>query len=82
MLGKTSFKATSGTSVQLHKKPWEVRVANFMTVIRLDMQNILQMLPLSVAEKTQRPLSTVSKTAMVNHVYWRYQFNQMTQKEG
>lgn len=31
MLGKTSFKATSGTSVQLHKKPWEVRVANFMT---------------------------------------------------
>ncbi|KAM7293666.1 uncharacterized protein ISCGN_023264 [Ixodes scapularis] len=74
------------TAIQLQKKPPEVQVANFMTVIGPDAQNVFRTLPLS--EDDKKNLDIVKQRfkehfhPKVNHAYERYRFNQMKQKEG
>ncbi|XP_064468460.1 uncharacterized protein LOC135379139 [Ornithodoros turicata] len=74
------------TDIQLHKKLPEVQVANFMTVIGQDAQNVYRTLSLSDEEKKQ--LEVVKQrfkehfTPKANHAYERYKFNELKQKEG
>ncbi|XP_042148639.1 uncharacterized protein K02A2.6-like [Ixodes scapularis] len=74
------------TAIQLQKKPPEVQVANFMTVIGPDAQNVFRTLPLS--EDDKKNLDIVKQRfkehshPKVNPTYERYRFNQMKQKEG
>ncbi|KAG0445271.1 hypothetical protein HPB47_017511 [Ixodes persulcatus] len=73
------------TAIQLQKKPPEVQVANFMTVVGPDAQNVFRTLLLS--EDDKKNLDIVKQRfkehfhPKVNHAYERYRFNQK-QNEG
>lgn len=74
------------TAAQLSKKPPEIQVATFMSVIGPDAQKIFKTFTLTEEQlkdvKVIKQNFTAHFTPQINHAYERYKFNQMVQQEG